>query len=282
MDRGTDLIALLMMMERLRVESNGRVRTLLGNHEYMNLLGDWRYVTKEDIATFGGEERRRHAMSAEGWIGKAWGGSNYSVTARIDYAKDFLSSVDSPSTIEAADPSSPFSHAAASFVHGGILPTYPPVSSSSPVDAINRIGRSFISSVLSPKLPHGGTDQQHQEFWGRDGPMWSRFYALEEDESTLCKTAEQACEKLGVRRMFMGHTPHFEGIVTRCGGRIVLIDTGISSAYGGVLSAVEILYSLKPSQDGEWFEEEVVNALYQDKNVELVRENRTISLPHHY
>ena len=114
--------------------------------------------------------------------------------------------------------------------------------------------------------------------------MWSRFYALEEeDEGVLCETAALACEKLGVRRLFMGHTPHFEGIVTRCGGKIVLIDTGISRAYGGVLSAVEILYSLQPAQDGEWFEEEIINALYQDdKTVELVRENRTLSLPHHY
>ena len=266
------------MMERLRVESKGRVRTLLGNHEYMNLLGDWRYVTKEDIATFGGEERRRHAMSADGWIGKSWGGENYSVTARVDYAKDFLASISN----DESHPAPPFSHAAASFVHGGILPTYPPMSDHSPVDAINRIGRSFISSILSPKLPHEGTDLQHHEFWGRDGPMWSRFYALEEDEDLLCKTAELACEKLGVRRLLMGHTPSLDAIVARCGGRILLIDTGISRAYGGVLSAVEILYSLKPVREGEWFEEEVVNALYQDKTVELVRENRTLSLPHHY
>lgn len=38
-------------------------------------------------------------------------------------------------------------------------------------------------------------------------------------------------DRLGVRRLVMGHTPNFEGMVSRCNGTILLIDTGISPAY---------------------------------------------------
>lgn len=44
------------------------------------------------------------------------------------------------------------------------------------------------------------------EFWGRDGPMWARNYALEENEQVVCDLARKATSLLGVRRLFMGHT----------------------------------------------------------------------------
>lgn len=74
-DRGTDTIALYRMFQRLRGESTavgGGVVSILGNHEIMNAIGDWRYVTKEDIETFGGSERRQEALSTDGWIGREW------------------------------------------------------------------------------------------------------------------------------------------------------------------------------------------------------------------
>jgi len=47
-----------------------------------------RYVTDEDIATFGNAHSRRRAMSSQGWIGRTWL-ANYSVNARVPYALDF-------------------------------------------------------------------------------------------------------------------------------------------------------------------------------------------------
>lgn len=54
-DRGTDVrkvLDLLMRLEREAKSAGGRVVTLLGNHEVMNLIGDWRDVTPEICATF--------------------------------------------------------------------------------------------------------------------------------------------------------------------------------------------------------------------------------------
>jgi hypothetical protein len=64
-DRGTDVrktLDLLMRLEREAKSAGGQVVVLLGNHEVMNLIGDWRDVTPEICATFAtakSEERRQ-------------------------------------------------------------------------------------------------------------------------------------------------------------------------------------------------------------------------------
>jgi hypothetical protein len=54
-DRGTDVrkvMDLLMRLEREAKSAGGQLLVLLGNHEVMNLIGDWRDVTPEICATF--------------------------------------------------------------------------------------------------------------------------------------------------------------------------------------------------------------------------------------
>ncbi|KAK4704052.1 hypothetical protein P7C70_g2160, partial [Phenoliferia sp. Uapishka_3] len=377
-DRGRDTIALYRLMDNLRaqaVKTGGAVVSLLGNHELMNAFGDWRYVTKEDIATvsqffarpfsdsnahststsqFGGEAQRREALR-EGWIGQTWR-TNYSITARVPLSQGFTSlprsltppipsyAASSPQTYvgDALPPSSeydPFSHAAISFVHGGIIPEYLHTLTGNPIEEINRMcvpssipslllphsfhlpkkqiddnsGSELLHSLLSTpsthSLPSTATPEQ-RFFWSEKGPMWDRSYALDEDEQEMCKRAEEACEILGVRHLVMGHTPHFEGPVERCGGKVLLIDTGISRAYGGAISATEFLYTLTPAPldpsspsspeeedvldrglrlrrrsksptTSRWLEEEVVTAWFvgDRNNEELARSERFVDLP---
>lgn len=62
----------------------------------------------------------------------------------------------------------------------------------------------------------------------------------------------------------------FKKIISRCDGKIIIIDTGISHAYGGVLAALSIEYTLTPAPKSslsgakQWKEREVVTALYLD------------------
>jgi hypothetical protein len=55
--------------------------------------------------------------------------------------------------------------------------------------------------------------------------LWYRGWALD-DEDKVCAAVDAVLEKTGTRRMIMGHTPDFEKIVSRCGGKIIIIDTG--------------------------------------------------------
>lgn len=72
-DRGADSKEVLELLQRLQREAKaagGQVIPLMGNHEAMNLLGDWRYVTPDDVAHFGGEAQRKAAFSPTSDLGR--------------------------------------------------------------------------------------------------------------------------------------------------------------------------------------------------------------------
>lgn len=67
-------------------------------------------------------------------------------------------------------------------------------------------------------------------------------------------------------------TPHFDGFVVRCKGKVLLIDTGISRAYGGEQSALIIDTELKPVAGGGWEERETLTALYRGRKPRIIDE----------
>jgi hypothetical protein len=121
------------------------------------------------------------------------------------------------------------------------------------LDAVARVGDTVFA--------HGGVDARHAELGveklnaavraaidgpdrlgvlREDGPLWFRGYLLSEP-TVACAELGRALAALGARRMVVGHTTQRDGrIAERCDGRLYGIDTGISSLYGGNLSALEI------------------------------------------
>lgn len=208
-----------------------------------------------DTKSFGGERNRREALSY-GWIGQEWR-TNYSVTARVPFLTSQFPTLESvtefPKTKRGESDKRFLSEpirwnerdrdsrldkdGAISFVHGGIIPEYLSTLSSSsssskdtPITSINRIGHSLLELLVSSSnpfpisLPKDSTIEQ-KIFWSEKGPMWNRDWALK-SEKEICERVERVCQELKVRRLVMGHTPHFEGIVSRCRGKVLLIDTG--------------------------------------------------------
>lgn len=118
-DRGPDSKEVLELLERLTAEAaaaGGRVVVLLGNHEVMNLMGDWRYVSEGDLADFGGEAPRREAFAETGALGKYLRGLG--IVAVVD------------GTV---------------FVHGGVTPQYA---------ALGEAGlNGLVPAVLSGSAP---------------------------------------------------------------------------------------------------------------------------------
>ena len=73
LDRGPDsrkAMDLLMKLEAQAAKAGGAVHALIGNHEAMVVMGDWRYVSQAEIDAFGGRRQYRDAMSAKGKYGK--------------------------------------------------------------------------------------------------------------------------------------------------------------------------------------------------------------------
>ncbi|KAJ7067071.1 Metallo-dependent phosphatase-like protein [Mycena amicta] len=308
-DRGDDTIKLYMWMEQLRVQAaavGGVVMSHLGNHEVMNAIGDWRYVYPSEIKTFGSVAARQKMIST-GRIGRAWA-QNYTATSRLPLhphlgepntpfppehhpvhfqREDDFDDEDENSRFY--DPKEPLSHSALSFVHGGLSPTY---SNLAPFPTkINALSSSLLEKLQIraqppphppnqyPGLPHG-TTREEIELYDSNGPFWYRGWATD-SEDKVCVDVEKVLAQTGTRRMIMGHTPDFTGIVSRCNGKIIIIDTGISHAYGGVLSALSIHYTFTPvegSEDTEprWIEREVVSTLYADRQEIIVDEAREL------
>ena len=66
LDRGPkprEVMDLLMSLQKEAGKKHGQVVALLGNHEVMNIMGDLRYVTAENFASFADKnsEKRRHS-----------------------------------------------------------------------------------------------------------------------------------------------------------------------------------------------------------------------------
>ncbi|KAG8902741.1 hypothetical protein FRB99_004166 [Tulasnella sp. 403] len=230
-----DTIQMYRYLENLRVDARavgGDIRSHLGNHEVMNMIGDWRYVPESEIRTFGGIEERQTLLS-KGWIGRAWR-ANYSITTRLP-----LHPALGPVNTDYQPAKTPYfqdlSHAALSFLHGGLSPSYRDLTPYP--SGINNIGATLIARLQDrrvqppphppndfPHLPEGTTPAEHALYDG-NGPLWYRGWAMNRD-AVVCKTVDEVLQKVGVKRLVMGHTPHFTGIVSRCGGKILLIDTG--------------------------------------------------------
>ena len=85
LDRGPkprEVMDLLMALEKEASKDGGRVVPLLGNHEMMNIMGDLRYVTPQNYASFAdakSEERRNSAY--KDYI--KWRGSHTALVAEL-------------------------------------------------------------------------------------------------------------------------------------------------------------------------------------------------------
>jgi len=236
--RGDDTIALFTWMDKLREQAHAvgaHVLSNLGNHEWMNMIGDWRYVYPTEIKTFGSVAARQRMLST-GPIGRSWA-SNYTTATRLPL-HPHLGPPNTPYppaySVEKDDPGydfdewmyrnhrepnskNPLSHAALSFVHGGLAPEY---SNLSPFPTrINELSTSLMRKLQHrvqppphppnpyPGLPYDST-REELELYGASGPLWYRGWAMD-DEEKACKDVDGVLAKTGTRRMIMGHTPTF-------------------------------------------------------------------------
>lgn len=110
------------------------------------------------------------------------------------------------------------------FVHGGISPEI--AQKHQTIDNINLEAKQTEMKTL-------------QGIWGRNGPLWYRGYSGK-PSANMCKELTLSLSTLGYSHMIMGHTVH-DTIISRCNSQAILIDTGISKAMKGNLSALEIL-----------------------------------------
>jgi hypothetical protein len=99
------------------------------------------------------------------------------------------------------------------------------------VDELNQSSRCWLDGQS------GGPDQPPAALTSEQSPVWTRLYGYEPVD---CGALDHALERLGAKRMVVGHTPQQTGITSACSGKLWRIDVGLAKYYGGPIEVLEI------------------------------------------
>ena len=235
-DRGPDsrkVMDLLIDLEKQARKAGGRVHALLGNHEVMNMLGDLRYVTPEEYASYktldseqlretvfvanADPARREDPVYRSAWMADkplGWVELMQAFSKQGKYGR-WLRQHDTVVKIGTT-----------LLLHGGISPKYAALQA----DEVN----SRIRAALASNTPRAETLLTDEE-----GPLWYRGLALA-PEAALGAHVDALLAFHGVSRIVIGHTVAPGVVLPRFGGKVILNDVGLSAVYGGPRSSLEI------------------------------------------
>ena len=251
-DRGPDSLKIIRHLQQLDGEAKragGRVIVLLGNHEAMQVTGDYRYVTPGEYAAFADRQSPRRRDLAFDANAKAiidfYHQRDPSLSPKAIRAEWITTNpLGKVEYVAAWSPTGELGRWAASlpavakvgdslFAHGGISAKYALV----PLVEINRRARAALMA---------GDASDEAIINDQMGPLWYRGLVTRAGEPsagrpTIDSEIDGALRGQGVRRLVIGHTPEIKGVAILRGGKLIQIDTGISRYYGGKLGWLEIL-----------------------------------------
>jgi len=198
-----DLINFMDKLHSKAIKYGGGVYSLIGNHEIMNLLGDFRYSSKKDIKLQGGIELREKLFSPGGDLFNKLSCTR-NVVLKIG---DFI------------------------FVHAGILPEHiNPDEKDNFITKINTLMRLYLQGKKS------WDDEDIQKYFlDKKGVIWNRNYG---SKTPACNSFSKVSKLLNVGHMIVGHTVQ-DNINSKCDNKLWRVDVGISNAFNN--NNIEIL-----------------------------------------
>jgi hypothetical protein len=187
-----EMINFTNILDKLAIAKGGRLISLIGNHEFMNILGNYTYVSSKSIAN--NEKRRRELFKPGGQISSIL--SNRPVIVKIGGLL--------------------FCHAGLKISHLMILYNY-----NKDIKYINTIWKIFATS----NNINGAEDNDifSKIILSDDGILWTRELDNPEEMEIMLK-------KLNCSYMFVGHNV-VDGIKF-INNMLWYTDTGISRAFG--------------------------------------------------
>ena len=199
-------LELIKFMDRIHdnaIKKGGGVYSLIGNHEIMNLLGDFKYASKKDIKIQGGIELRKKIFSPGGDIF-----NKMSCTRNVVLqVGDFI------------------------FVHAGILPEHiNPNEKTQFITKINTLMRLYLQGKKDWDDP-----EIQKYFLDKKGVIWNRDYG---SSSPSCNSINKVNKLLNVGHMIIGHTIQ-DNINSKCDNKLWRVDVGLSGIFGN--NGMEIL-----------------------------------------
>lgn len=229
LDRGAEsrkAMDLLMSLEKQAEKAGGRVHALIGNHEAMNLYGDLRYTTPGEFAAF------RTGQSAE--IREAFWEREPKAPSGGDAARQKWDAEHPLGWFEHRVEFGPKgkygkwirSHQVAVkingslYLHGGISPRFAGFT----LDQINAMAAAELNDLSKMN--------DKSSIIVEDGPLWYRGLSKDEDAAPP-EHVERLLAAYGVSRVVVAHTPTAGAVLPRYHGKVIAIDVGLSTYYGG-------------------------------------------------
>lgn len=195
-DRGDEL-RIVYYLDRLHREAQvagGGVYSILGNHEIMNINGDFSYASGVGVASFDGEKSRQDRFRPGGDLA-TYLACHRNVVLRIG---SFL------------------------FVHGGLVRA---TAKQYSLEDINRIVREYMLGT------RGRSREVEDLIDGSGSPLWSRRYTRDGGDRN-CSELVETLDGLQLAGMVVGHTVQSKGINSSCNDRLWKTDVALSRSFG--------------------------------------------------
>ena len=208
-------LEIIDFMENLHSQAllnGGGVYSLIGNHEVMNLLGDFRYASSKDINNQGGETLRKKLFAPGGDLF-----NKLSCTRNVVLqVGDFI------------------------FSHAGIVPeNFSDFNNPKEfIKYINKLMREFLQGKKDMY-----NDEINKHFINKDTSLiWNRKYGNEILDNDSCDKVEEVSNFLKVNNMIVGHTIQTK-INSKCNKKLWRVDVGLSKIFNNEenIGVLEIL-----------------------------------------
>lgn len=207
LDRGDGERAILEFLDKQEAaakKAGGALYRLNGNHELMNVQGDFRYVTAGGFKSFADESGAASTAVAD------------LAPEQQGRAKAFLPGgrmatklAEFPEVLMVGD---------TVFTHGGLEPKFVEYG----IDRVNR----EVSQWMRGQAPLPNA------LLAEDTPYWSRIFGGHGGKRHACQVLDEVLTALGAAHMVVGHTPQKDGITFDCNDKLARIDVGLSAYYG--------------------------------------------------
>jgi hypothetical protein len=210
LDRGDDERQILDFLEALTRKAKhrgGLVVVLNGNHEVMNVQGDFRYVTPGGYSAFADVAPPTRALPLLDRFPQESRGRAAAFVPGGRYAKLLA---ERPIAAIVGD---------TLFAHGGVLPEHVSYGLERMSNEVSRWMRAE-STTLPPAVLE------------ENAPIWTRAYGATPVPAETCAKLAEVRRSLGVRRLVVGHTVQEAGVNAACDGAVWRIDVGLSRHYG--------------------------------------------------
>ncbi|KAJ7959889.1 shewanella-like protein phosphatase 1 [Quillaja saponaria] len=249
LDRGEDEIAILSLLRSLDMQAKAKGGALFqvnGNHETMNVEGDFRYVDYgafdecTDFLEYMNDFKDEWEEALVGWVAVSerwkevrkmsssyWGPWNLVKRQKGVIARSILFRPGGPLACELARHAVVLKVNDWVFCHGGLLPHHVIYGIEKMNKEVSCWMRGLIESDVNPKIPFIATR-------GYDSVVWNRLYSrdisdLEDYQvNQVHSILEETLQTIGAKAMVVGHTPQTVGINCKYNCSIWRIDVGMS------------------------------------------------------